>query len=463
MTKLLNIDCNVDPERISENISMERISKEELEASSQVDADVVVWNNNLDFNPALVEKMQEVKLFVNWGTDDSNMPDLEIFESNNITAHTTRGYCTKAVIDFTTQKISENKEILKPDDTIGFIGMGRIGYTLAKDLKEKYGLNIAYHTPTPKEGLEYFHYLDLGELQLTSKVVIVVVNHGESLVDMEALSKNPNKPLIINLSKEGAFPVSEVENLINSGVVGGFISDNKTPQERPELESFYTGHIAYKSEEAKEHKHFILQGLINRLRAETHGEDFSIYIARHGQTEWNKQKRLQGRLNSALTKEGREQAKRLANFLKDRNIESIYSSPLGRSVETAQIVSEVLGIGIRLVEKFIEMNFGDLQGKLRSSIECYPDFLERKTLDKLRTPYPGGESYYDIALRVQRDIDKIISVGENTVIVGHESTNRMIRGFVGQYSLEDSAKLKQPNSHLLEYSFSSKKELKHEL
>lgn len=464
MTRILNVGCNIDSERISEDVVIEDITVEEFRKLQEVRSDIVVWTNNQIFDSGLLANMQGVDLFVNWGGYDKNLPEIEEFETRGIDVRTTIGYCTETVADFGFQQIEERQEILKPGDTIGFIGMGRIGYTLAKKLMQRHKkIEIAYHTPSPKVGFRDFQYLSLSQLQAKSKIIVIVVNHGESLVDMEALSQNPNKPFILNLSREAAFPIATIEGLIESGVIGDCVSDNKTPSDKPDLDKFYTGHRAYKSEQAKAHKHFILQGLINRLRAKKIGEDFSVYVSRHGETEWNKEGRFQGRLNSPLTDKGKRQAKDLATFLKDRGISAIYTSPLGRSVETARIASEILGIEPRAEEKLIEMDFGALQGLPKSSIKNYPDFLQRRSIDKLRTSYPNGESYYDVALRIQRDVDKVIASGRNALFIGHESTNKIIRGFVGQFRLEHAVNLGQKNSQLVEYKFASASEVTHEL
>ena len=63
-----------------------------------------------------------------------------------------------------------------------------------------------------------------------------------------------------------------------------------------------------------------------------------IYITRHSLTTWNEEKRLQGWKNSDLTKQGLEDAKRLGNYLKNQSFDGIYSSPLKRAKETAQLI-----------------------------------------------------------------------------------------------------------------------------
>lgn len=86
-----------------------------------------------------------------------------------------------------------------------------------------------------------------------------------------------------------------------------------------------------------------------------------IYITRHSLTTWNEEKRLQGWKNSDLTKQGLEDAKRLGNYLMNQSFDGIYSSPLKRAKETAQLIFP----NKTIIEdnRLKEMNFGDYEGK----------------------------------------------------------------------------------------------------
>ena len=87
-----------------------------------------------------------------------------------------------------------------------------------------------------------------------------------------------------------------------------------------------------------------------------------IYVARHGETEWNKLNKICGLTDIELTDEGRKQAQILAERLKDTDISVIIASPLKRAVETAGYVSEVLGIPIITDERLTEQNYGIYEG-----------------------------------------------------------------------------------------------------
>jgi probable phosphoglycerate mutase len=68
-----------------------------------------------------------------------------------------------------------------------------------------------------------------------------------------------------------------------------------------------------------------------------------VFLARHGQTRWNVERRRQGRLDSALTSAGVEQAQRHASVLQGRGIDGVFVSPQGRAVATAGVIGEALG------------------------------------------------------------------------------------------------------------------------
>jgi probable phosphoglycerate mutase len=88
-------------------------------------------------------------------------------------------------------------------------------------------------------------------------------------------------------------------------------------------------------------------------------------LVRHGDTEWTEKKKLHGgRFDSPLSSRGRKQAELTGQALKDENIQSIFSSPQGRALQTAEIIGGSVGINqIQPVEGFRELNFGLLEGR----------------------------------------------------------------------------------------------------
>ena len=85
-----------------------------------------------------------------------------------------------------------------------------------------------------------------------------------------------------------------------------------------------------------------------------------IYLTRHGQTDWNVQKKVMGRCDEPLNEKGREQAKQTKELLSDINFDLIICSPLLRAKETAQIINQDRNIKIEYDDRIIERDFGEL-------------------------------------------------------------------------------------------------------
>ena len=120
----------------------------------------------------------------------------------------------------------------------------------------------------------------------------------------------------------------------------------------------------------------------------------SVYVVRHGQTDWNKAYLLQGRIDVPLNEVGIEQARNAAKVLKDVPLDIIFVSPLLRAKQTADIINEGRSLPIRLESRIQEQYYGRLEGESRKNEEY---LIQRRCFFKR---YPGGESYLDVAARV---------------------------------------------------------------
>ena len=103
-----------------------------------------------------------------------------------------------------------------------------------------------------------------------------------------------------------------------------------------------------------------------------------LYLVRHGETEWNRQRRIQGLTDIPLNDTGREQARLTGTLLTRRPITRVVASPLGRARETAQIISAELGLGEpQLHDAFVERNYGAAEGLDFHEIDVrYPPGVE---------------------------------------------------------------------------------------
>lgn len=177
----------------------------------------------------------------------------------------------------------------------------------------------------------------------------------------------------------------------------------------------------------------------------------SVYIVRHGQTDWNLQRRLQGQQNPKLNNVGRTLAGSIATYFMHhaQNIDLIYSSTLDRAVETATIIARYLHLPVRFSVFLREMCFGKLEGKLESEVsDELAKFLAKKSLYK----FPEGESYDDVSARVHGVTSKIrlISQTQNVVVVGHQGVNRAILGSLLQLPKKTFVKIDQPHHVIFE-------------
>ena len=158
-----------------------------------------------------------------------------------------------------------------------------------------------------------------------------------------------------------------------------------------------------------------------------------IFIARHGRTNLNEERRLAGNSNVAqLIEDGIKHAENLAEFLLDKKIGRIFCSPLNRAIETATPISKKIGVQIEKSDALREFDFGKLDGKLENG-EAF-DFLVKRRSD-LNFKAPDGESYNDVTKRVEFFLEKIREIdGKNILIVGHGGVNRVLLSLLLKYS-----------------------------
>lgn len=146
-----------------------------------------------------------------------------------------------------------------------------------------------------------------------------------------------------------------------------------------------------------------------------------IYFARHGQTFWNLENRMQGSINTKLTDEGKRQAFLLGKKLANENISKIYSSPLDRAYNTAKIVGNMLNLNIDRCSKLKEFSFGDWEGMTYEDIRTkFPLQWENWTNRSFKSNIPNGECLTEGMNRIVKTVNEIIkNNNSNTVIVTH--------------------------------------------
>jgi probable phosphoglycerate mutase len=154
-----------------------------------------------------------------------------------------------------------------------------------------------------------------------------------------------------------------------------------------------------------------------------------VFLARHGQTEWNLHRRRQGQLDSALTASGVEQAHRHAAVLRPHAIDGIFVSPLGRAMTTADIIGGHLGVSVMVIDELAEVHHGCFAGLTDEEINAgYPGHWRRRLVNKYRWTFPGGESYADADVRAGHALARIGGrPARRPLVVSHEMIGRMLQ------------------------------------
>jgi probable phosphoglycerate mutase len=147
-----------------------------------------------------------------------------------------------------------------------------------------------------------------------------------------------------------------------------------------------------------------------------------LYAVRHGETEWNSLERQQGHLDSPLTATGTKQAELLAEGLAKKNIDIIYSSDLGRAMQTAEIIAKRFSLDIYTDACLRERRLGILEGLTRKEFEeRHPEAFAQFQRNDPEYVLPGGESLKQVFDRCIACAEEIVenNAGKNILIVSH--------------------------------------------
>ncbi len=166
-----------------------------------------------------------------------------------------------------------------------------------------------------------------------------------------------------------------------------------------------------------------------------------LLIARHAETQWNVERRIQGWTNSTLTAHGTRQAQALAERLRSVKIDAIYSSDALRSVRTAECVALYQNLEVEAMTDLRETGWGEWEGMTGDEIgERFPELWHRfvargKENEEMEewettTLVPGGESAKDCSQRIASALNKILArhtrSTERVMIVGHGGSLRYL-------------------------------------
>ncbi|MCO7226673.1 histidine phosphatase family protein [Pleionea sp. CnH1-48] len=181
----------------------------------------------------------------------------------------------------------------------------------------------------------------------------------------------------------------------------------------------------------------------------------TIYLVRHGQTEWNTQRKLQGCGDSPLTQKGEQQIEDIAKSLTSLGIQKIYSSQLGRAVSSSKICQRWLECEHQQVTALEERDFGDWQGQLMDDLQQDPLFQQVFERVNELSP-PNGESGTHCANRIHQALLDIASqhLAQKILVVTHGEAMRCLLSLFSVYE-EKNAFDSVKNGHLLTLRLSS--------
>lgn len=159
-----------------------------------------------------------------------------------------------------------------------------------------------------------------------------------------------------------------------------------------------------------------------------------ILLVRHGETNWNRDKRFQGQRDIPLNDNGRVQARQAAEFLKDIPIDRAVSSPMSRPKETAEIILNFHpGVVLTTDDNLREISHGLWEGKLDTEIETeFPGELERWQSTPAVVQMPEGENLQDVwqrcavAWQAIVDLSTELPSGSTVLVSAHDAVNKAI-------------------------------------
>jgi len=158
-----------------------------------------------------------------------------------------------------------------------------------------------------------------------------------------------------------------------------------------------------------------------------------LILVRHGETDWNKEGFFRGHEDVKLNSVGIAQADAVAEALKGKVFEAIYSSSLKRAVVTARRIAMPHEIGVRGKSEFTDINFGTWQGKKESAVkEMHPKLYERWMTNPWWVKFPGGERVRKAWRRVNSGLREVMFMHGTgcVVIVSHRIPIKFMTGYL---------------------------------
>ena len=175
-----------------------------------------------------------------------------------------------------------------------------------------------------------------------------------------------------------------------------------------------------------------------------------FYFVRHGESLWNVENKICGKTDIDLSEKGCEQARAAALAILDQNlkIDVILSSPLKRALHTAEVISSLCGIPLKVEERLIEQDFGRFESTPRNGEE----FRIAKT--HFIDSFGDGETMLKTAHRIYSVLDEIVKDEDRVVVIAaHNGLARIIESYFRDMTNEEFASFGIGNAEIRRYDF----------
>ncbi len=183
-----------------------------------------------------------------------------------------------------------------------------------------------------------------------------------------------------------------------------------------------------------------------------------LFIVRHGETQWNVEARMQGRMDSPLTERGREQALSNGALLKALGgVDMMWVSPSGRTTETAHLINSHVHGHIEYADELLERDCGLWSGRTIDDLRANE---ETAWQERQRDPYgfrpPGGENLQDMLERVYEFLEELFAHPWQSVgLVTHGVMSKVILKFFLGLSEIESTRVRHPNDLIYRLTFNA--------
>ena len=178
----------------------------------------------------------------------------------------------------------------------------------------------------------------------------------------------------------------------------------------------------------------------------------TLVLVRHGETNWNRERRFQGRADQPLSEAGRDQARELAKLLHDEPVSALYTSPLRRARETAEILAGTFGLQAEPLDALLEIDVGAWEGLTIEQVRAmHPEQADEDS----RSGWDDGETYDELSERVVPALVELGTKhdGEQLLAVTHAGPLRAAIAASMRLSYDDARPLIGPLENCAVFRF----------